>query len=62
MIKIPDHLGPDGSAFYRAIVTDYGVSDAAGKLLASTAAECLDRMRQAQKLIEEHGRQAFRHR
>ena len=55
MLKAPSHLGPDGRTLWRSIVADYAISDAAGLTLVTTVCECLDRMRQAQVLIEEHG-------
>jgi len=55
MIKTPKHLGPDGSSLFRSLVSDYGISDSAGLTLVTMAAECLDRMRQAQAIIAEHG-------
>ena len=55
MMKPPSHLGPDGRALFRSVVSDYGVSDAAGLVLVTVACECLDRMKQAQALIAEHG-------
>lgn len=51
----PKHLGKDGKALWRGLVSDYGIDDSAGLVLVTTAAECLDRMRAAQTLIAEHG-------
>lgn len=51
----PDHLRPAGKAFFASVVSEYGIADAAGAALLSTAAECLDRMRAAQASIAEHG-------
>ncbi len=36
-------------------MSEYGIYDSAGLELIATAAECLDRMRQAQAVIDEHG-------
>ena len=55
MLKPPSHLATDGRTLWRSIVSDYAVSDAAGLTLVTTVCECLDRMRQAQALIEQHG-------
>ena len=53
--KAPKHLAADGRALWEAIVRDYSLDDPAGLVLLTTAAECLDRMKQAQALITEHG-------
>ena len=55
MLKAPAHLGPDGRTLWRSIVADYAISDSAGLVLVATVCECLDRLRQAQVLIAEHG-------
>ena len=55
MLRAPKHLKPDGRKLYRDLVTEYGITDAAGLALVTTAAECLDRMRAAQVAIEQHG-------
>lgn len=55
MLKAPNHLGKDGRALWRQLQSDYGISDAAGLALLTTAAECLDRIRAAQAAIAEHG-------
>jgi P27 family predicted phage terminase small subunit len=51
----PRHLSAEGRKFYSEIATEYGINDAAGRRLLLTAAECLDRMRRAQRLIRKHG-------
>ena len=51
----PEHLKTDGSALWRDMVAEYGIADAAGLALLTSAAECLDRMRAAQKAIADHG-------
>lgn len=53
--KPPSHLGNHGKALWVSIAVEYSITDAAGKVLLTTAAECLDRMRAAQKLIAAHG-------
>lgn len=55
MAQAPKHLKRDGKRFWRDIVDEYHIEDAAGVALVTTAAECLDRMRSAQKLIDTHG-------
>ena len=37
------------------MVAEYGIADPAGLALLATAAECLDRMRAAQRAIKKHG-------
>jgi phage terminase small subunit len=51
----PKHLKTPGGALWRDMVAEYGIADAAGLALLTTAAECLDRMRAAQKAIADHG-------
>jgi phage terminase small subunit len=51
----PAHLLKPGAALWREIVAEYGIADPAGLALLTTAAECLDRMRAAQKAIKVHG-------
>jgi phage terminase small subunit len=51
----PAHLGEAGAQLWGAIVQQYRIGDGAGLILVTTAAECLDRMRQAQEAIREHG-------
>jgi P27 family predicted phage terminase small subunit len=51
----PSHLGPAGKAFWKALTADYGIDDAGGLALVGIAAECLDRMREAQKSIKKDG-------
>jgi len=51
----PAHLGEAGAQLWAAIVQQYRIGDGAGLVLVTTAAECLDRMRQAQEAIREHG-------
>ena len=53
--KPPSHLASHGKALWGDLVAEYGIDDAAGLALLTTAAECLDRMRAAQKAIHEHG-------
>jgi phage terminase small subunit len=51
----PGHLGEAGAGLWADIVRQYRIADGAGLVLVTTAAECLDRMRQAQEAIREHG-------
>src|SRR4051812_37952391 len=55
LLSAPDHLRAAGSAFYRSVAGEYGITDSAGMALLVTAAECVDRMRAAQASIAEHG-------
>jgi hypothetical protein len=51
----PAHLAEAGAALWADITRQYRIQDGAGLVLVTTAAECLDRMRQAQEAIREHG-------
>jgi P27 family predicted phage terminase small subunit len=53
--KPPKHLGKSGKTLWEELISEYGISDAAGLALVTTAAECLDRIRAAQAAISEHG-------
>lgn len=53
--KPPAHLLKDGARLWRDVAAEYGISDAGGLAVLTTAAECLDRMRAAQRAIQEHG-------
>jgi phage terminase small subunit len=53
--KVPAHLLKDGARLYRDVASEYGIADAGGLAVLTTAAECLDRMRAAQRAIQEHG-------
>lgn len=54
-MKPPEHLGEHGKTLFAALVNEYEISDSAGLAYVTTACECLDRMRSAQKLITKHG-------
>jgi phage terminase small subunit len=54
-LRPPEHLGPAGAQLWANVVRQYRIGDGAGLVLVTTAAECLDRMRQAQEAIREHG-------
>ena len=45
----------DGRRLWRDLVHEYAIDDAAGLTLLCTAAECLDRIREAQKSIQLDG-------
>jgi P27 family predicted phage terminase small subunit len=53
--KPPNHLKAAGRRLWADIVAQYRIYDAAGLAYITTAAECQDRIRQAQKAIREHG-------
>lgn len=53
--KAPRHLGRDGRTLWLELQREYGITDTGGLTLLTTAAECLDRMRNAQALIKQHG-------
>jgi phage terminase small subunit len=54
-LKPPNHLTAAGRRLWVDIVTQYRIGDAAGQALVTTAAECLDRIREAQRTIRQHG-------
>ena len=54
-LKPPGHLNADGAALWDAIAREYHIDDSGGQALLTIAAECLDRLRAAQKAIDEHG-------
>jgi P27 family predicted phage terminase small subunit len=51
----PSHLEAAGRRLWTDLVSQYRISDAAGLALVAAAAEALDRIRQAQAAIREHG-------
>jgi hypothetical protein len=53
--KHPDTSAPMAAPFGSDLQRSYRITDSGGLTLRSTAAECFDRMRNAQKLIEKHG-------
>jgi hypothetical protein len=54
-LKPPNHLRAAGRRLWVDIVIQYRIGDAAGQALVTTAAECLDRIREAQRAIRQHG-------
>ena len=53
--KPPGHLKAAGRRLWTDIVTQYRIADGAGLALVATAAEALDRIREAQAAIRKHG-------
>jgi phage terminase small subunit len=53
--KPPGHLKAGGRRLWTDIVTQYRIADGAGLALVTTAAEALDRIREAQAAIRKHG-------
>jgi phage terminase small subunit len=53
--RSPPHLKTDGARLWCSIMRQYRIGDGAGLALLTAACEALDRMRQAQAAIEEHG-------
>jgi P27 family predicted phage terminase small subunit len=51
----PDHLEAAGRRLWTDLVSQYRISDGAGLALVTAAAESLDRIRQAQAAIRQHG-------
>jgi P27 family predicted phage terminase small subunit len=54
-IAPPRHLSREAKGWWAKLQEDFGIEDAAGLLILTTAAEAFDRMRGAQKLIKKHG-------
>src|SRR5262252_2491530 len=54
-LKPPRHLSAAGKTLWNDIVRQYRIADAAGLALVTTAAEALDRIREAQAAIRQHG-------
>jgi hypothetical protein len=54
-LKPPRHLKAAGKALWNDIVRQYRIADGAGLALVTTAAEALDRMREAQAAIRQRG-------
>ncbi len=53
--RAPSHLKKAGARLYQDVASEYEIADSAGIALLTTACECLDRMRAAQRAIDEHG-------
>jgi P27 family predicted phage terminase small subunit len=54
-ISPPKHLSRESRAWWRKLAEDYGIDDAGGQTLLTSAAECLDRLREAQAQIQTDG-------
>jgi len=54
-LRPPRHLKAAGKALWNDIVRQYRIADGAGLALVTTAAEALDRIREAQAAIRKHG-------
>jgi P27 family predicted phage terminase small subunit len=54
-MNIPKNLKKDGKRLFRELAEDFNITDPAGLQYLATAAECLDRMKEAQKEIKRHG-------
>jgi P27 family predicted phage terminase small subunit len=53
--KMPKGLSHEARQFWKAIIDEYQLDDAAGLKLLQRACEALTRIKNAQKLIKEHG-------
>lgn len=51
----PAGLSEPAKTWWRRIVNDYEITDAAGRLLVETALQAFDRMHEARELITKHG-------
>jgi hypothetical protein len=56
----PAHLGEAGAQLWAEVVRQYRIGDGAGLALVTTAAECLDRLREAQEASANMGYRAPR--
>ncbi len=54
-IKPPGHLSTESKAFWKQIVSDYGISDAAGLKILRVACEAFDRAQLARVEIDKTG-------
>ncbi len=54
-IKPPGHLSTESKAFWKQLVSDYGISDAAGLKILRIACESFDRAQSARQSIDETG-------
>ena len=51
----PSHLKRAGRELWRDIAEQFAIDDAGGQALLTLAAECLDRLREAQAVVERDG-------
>ena len=54
-MKTPQHLKQHGRKLWQELQAEYAITDSAGLALLARAAECLDRLADAQALIERDG-------
>jgi P27 family predicted phage terminase small subunit len=54
-VRAPSHLSSDAKRWWRELMNEYAISDAAGLLLLQTACEAHDRMKAATAAIEKDG-------
>ena len=51
----PKHLSAAARKWWRVLMSEYQIEDAAGLLLLTTAMECFDRMKAAGAVLDEEG-------
>ena len=54
-IRAPSRLSAESKRWWKRIQTEYNITDPGGLLILLTALESLDRLREAQFVIKEHG-------
>jgi P27 family predicted phage terminase small subunit len=54
-VRAPSHLSSDAKRWWRELMNEYAINDAAGLLLLQTAMEAHDRMKAAAAEIEKDG-------
>lgn len=55
MKQPPKHLSREARTWWKAILTDYEITDEAGLMLLQLALESFDSMREAEALVKKHG-------
>lgn len=53
--KPPKHLSAEARRWWRRVLAEYGIEDAAGLMILGQALEAYDRLREAQELIRRDG-------
>lgn len=53
--KAPKHLSVESRKWWAALMTEYDLDDPSAKLILQSGLEALDRLRQAQAIIEKEG-------
>lgn len=53
--KAPRHLSAEAKRVWRRVMEEYAIDDAAGRLILEQALESLDRLREAQALLQRDG-------